>query len=366
MTTCVKYIKHIGKKQHHGRGNPVPLTPMQVARAYGIPQIGPYAVKPVAIGELDGSYRPDDIYKWCDSNGVARPYLKGFFTDGSHPVQDDADGEVELDEVVAAGVLAAAGAKGAPIYTVFDQNTDAGFANATNYMATKLPETPASISWSWGAPEPSWDSSGRQKLDAAFAAAGSMGIGIFAAAGDNGSSDGELFGLHVDYPASSPFVTACGGTRLELAGDSRAYEKVWNSVDLNGSTGGGISSIYSNPVWQHTGKDRRCLPDLAGNADPVSGYEVITDGSDVVTGGTSAVAPLMAAAHAVLQTHFKAAIGPLNHYLYEAPNDCFFDVVDGENGIPFYSAHAGYDLCTGRGVPQFDKLLEFLKTKIAS
>ena len=142
-------------------------------------------------------------------------------------------------------------------------------------------------------------------MDEAFQAAATMGITVCVASGDNGSSDGVGSGDHVDFPSSSPFALGCGGTSLRVSGSSISSEVVWNDGADDGASGGGISSFFALPTWQ-TGTDavdqgkrvalsKRGVPDVAGNADPETGYEVRIDGTNTVIGGTSAVAPLWAA-----------------------------------------------------------------------
>ena len=115
---------------------------------------------------------------------------------------------------------------------------------------------------------------------------------------------------HVDFPASSPYALACGGTRLEGTGSTIASETVWNDGP-NSATGGGVSDNFPLPSYQvnaHVPKSinpghfvGRGVPDIAGDADPESGYKVRVDGSDIVVGGTSAVAPLWAGLIALIQ-----------------------------------------------------------------
>jgi len=123
------------------------------------------------------------------------------------------------------------------------------------------------------------------------------------ACGDNGSSDWRCEREHVDFPASSPHALACGAAPAcaarRPASDS---EVVWNDGASGGASGGGISSFFATPSWQAQlsadarGKSSplamRGVPDVAGDADPDTGYDVRIDGEDTVIGGTSAVAPL--------------------------------------------------------------------------
>src|SRR6185312_15336600 len=143
---------------------------------------------------------------------------------------------------------------------------------------------PSVISISWGASESNWTAQAMTQYDQAFQAAAAMGVTICVASGDNGSSDGVPDGkAHVDFPASSPNVLACGGTKLLASGGTRiSSEVVWNEGATTSATAG------------------RGVPDVAGDADPSTGYEVRVDGENIVIGGTSAVAPLWAGLVALL------------------------------------------------------------------
>jgi len=324
--------------------NAQPLTPMQVAKAYNFPKpTADIKDKVIAIIELGGGFSSQHIMKYCKDLGVVSPRL--YFhniADGSNIPDgvDGADGEVSLDIDVVAAV-----APGCKILVIFAPNTSNGFIDAIGSMSTYFFK-PDAISISWGMPECDWDPKARAAMDTAIQLCVSKGINIFAAAGDNGAGDG-LSGHHVDYPASSRLTIACGGTRLILNTDgTRRSEVVWNS---DGATGGGISD---------TG---RKVPDIAGNADPNSGYIVNIDGTDMAIGGTSAVAPLMAALTAVLSSYLP--VPPLLPVLYQHP-EIFFDVTSGNNNG--FDAMKGYDCCTGLGVPDGTKLLKVLQNRTAT
>src|SRR5208283_1975565 len=88
---------------------------------------------------------------------------------------------------------------------------------------------PSVISISWGGPESNWTRQSLTAFDQAFQAAAAMGITVCAASGDNGSSDGVDDGAdHVDFPASSPYCLACGGTSLTSSNGKITGETVWN------------------------------------------------------------------------------------------------------------------------------------------
>jgi kumamolisin len=347
-----------------------------VPRSYSVPEIGAAYDFPaeydgsgqsVAIIELGGGYSDSDLDTYFSQVGVHRPSVTAVGVDGAanQPGSDPqgADGEVLLDiEVV--GALA----PGADIVVYFAPNTDAGFLDAVSEALQANP-TPAAVSISWGASEDDWTAQARRAMDSAFADAVALGVVVTAAAGDRGSSDGASDGAsHVDFPASSPNVLACGGTRLEATGGQITSESVWNDGAAGGATGGGISDAFDRPPRQDalaipgTG---RGVPDVAGNADPQTGYEVLVDGESMVIGGTSAVSPLWAALAARLA---QATGGPLTNFLDTlyagaaagSVPDGFRDITTGNNGA--YQAGTGWDACTGLGSPQGSALLARLSS----
>jgi kumamolisin len=177
------------------------------------------------------------------------------------------------------------------------------------------------------------------------------------AAGDDGSTDGGT-GNNVDFPASSPHVLACGGT--ELKGTTTiSSEVVWNEeASSEGATGGGVSNVFALPSWQANAKvppsssstGGRGVPDVAGNADPVTGYQVRVDGQNTVIGGTSAVAPLWAGLIALNNQQNGKSAGFIQPQIYAAKGaSAFHDIVSGNNGA--FAAGPGWDACTGLGSP---------------
>ena len=160
---------------------------------------------------------------------------------------------------------------------------------------------------------------------------------------------------------------ACGGTRIESSNGTISEERVW---ETNGATGGGISGAFDLPSWQQDAQvdpsvnpphgTGRGVPDVAGDADPATGYRVRVDGEDMVIGGTSAVAPLWAGLIALGNQKVGRPLGYLNPILYgsEGVRETFRDISDGSNGD--YAARAGWDACTGLGTPAGKELLNAL------
>jgi len=198
-------------------------------------------------------------------------------------------------------------------------------------------------------------------------------VTVFAAAGDGGSTDGLSSGNHCDYPASDNLVTGCGGTSLLTTNNTTIKsETVWNDNN-GGATGGGVSTVYPCPTYQQglqvTMKDGtktaltgRGVPDICGDADPNTGYNVLVDGQSFPIGGTSAVAPLMAGLCALMNQELGKPVGALNPTLYslqKTGTQVCRDITTGNNGA--YAASQGWDACTGLGVPIGTALLSALE-----
>jgi kumamolisin len=204
-------------------------------------------------------------------------------------------------------------------------------------------------------------------LDAACQSAAALGITITVASGDNGSSDAVSDNKnHVDFPASSPHVLACGGTNLQGSGASISDETVWNAQPKGGATGGGVSDIFPLPAWQAGARvpkpakpsGGRGVPDVSGDADPATGYIVRVDGKTFVIGGTSAVAPLWAGLIAVANQQNGKSAGFIQPAIYAA-RGAFRDIVDGNNGS--FEAGPNWDPCTGLGSPIAPQLIDALR-----
>lgn len=357
----------------HAALPPGALTPPQVAGLYNFPSGVTGAGQTIGIIELGGGYSTSDLKTYLQSLGIAVPSLVSVSVDGgvNRPgVDQDSDGEVMLDIEVAAAV-----APGARIVVYFAPNTDQGFHDAISTAVHDAVYKPSVISISWGGPEDTWT---QQSIDAMLQAvtdAAALGVTVTAAAGDDGATDGVSDNkLHVDLPACLPPVLACGGTRLNTANGVFASETVWNELaNGEGATGGGVSRILSVPSYQanagvpkqpETGFAGRGVPDVAGNADPQTGFAVRVDGKDAVIGGTSAVAPLWAGLIALMNQQIGSPVGFLNPALYRIGSSVFRDIVSGNNG--HWNAAPGWDPCTGFGAPNGKALVAALMGKATS
>jgi kumamolisin len=342
-------------------------TPVQVAELYQFPAKASGAGQTIGIIELGGGYRQADLAAYFKTLGMKAPKIVAVSVDGgknSPSTASGADGEVMLDIEVSASV-----APGAKVAIYFTPNTDQGFIDAITTAVHDTKNKPSVISISWGGPESSWTMQSMQALDAACQSAAALGVTITVAAGDNGSSDGGN-GNNVDFPASSPHVLACGGTTLVGSGATISSETVWNETASNeGATGGGVSNVFAKPTWQANANvpapsqnaGGRGVPDVAGDADPTTGYTIRVDGEPLVIGGTSAVAPLWAGLIAVANAQLGRNVGLIQPVIYAGNAAAAFnDITQGNNGA--FSAGPGWDACTGLGSPRATALIPLLAT----
>jgi kumamolisin len=343
------------ERRRHKAQAAVSYQPPQVASLYAFPA-GTGQGQCVGLIELGGGFVASDLDTYFSGLNITPPKVTAVSVDQAtnSPTgsADGPDGEVMLDIEMVGSI-----APQTAIAVYFAPNTDAGFLDAITSAIHDTGNQPAVISISWGGAESTWTAQAMTAMDEAFQAALTLGITVCIASGDNGSSDGVSSGEHVDFPASSPHVLACGGTSMRGA-KTIASEVVWNDGGSGGASGGGVSSFFALPSWQAglqadaSGKSSaltmRGVPDVAGDADPDTGYEVRIDGTDTVIGGTSAVAPLWAALIArINQTSGKSA-GFINSQLYQNPQT-LRDITQGNNGG--FQATVGWDACTGLGSP---------------
>jgi kumamolisin len=345
--------------------------PNEVAKLYGFPKTaGMGAGQCIALIELGGGFRDADNQKAFKAMNLNTPKVTAISVSGgqNQPGKDpNADGEVALDIQVAGGA-----APGASIAVYFAPNTVQGFVDAITRAVHDQQNRPSVISISWGSAELNWSGQGLAAMNTAFKDAAMLNVTVLAASGDNLATDGVSDGrAHTDFPASSPFVIGCGGTVIDTSGSTIQSEKVWNHG--GSGTGGGISDKFALPGYQANAKIpksvndhqvRRGVPDIAGDADPASGFSVVVGGMGGTIGGTSAVAPLFAGFFALVNEACKKPAGFALPLLYGS-SSAFRQVVSGNNrdGGIGYDAGPGIDwnACTGLGVPDGAKLLAVFK-----
>jgi len=216
-------------------------------------------------------------------------------------------------------------------------------------------------------------------IDLEFVKLGLRGVSILVASGDQGVwgrsdvLDGETY--HPDWPASSPYVTAVGGTDLRLTSVLADGEQAWSYG------GGGFSTRAARPSWQNASvlsyleraeggasagrfnRDGRGYPDVSALGGGYNAYCIALD----ATGwygvyGTSASCPVVAGLVAKLNDKRLGAgmspMGFVNPFLYANPG-AFQDVIYGENkgdGFAGFRATSGWDAATGLGTPNYELL----------
>ena len=242
---------------------------------------------------------------------------------------------------------------------------------------------------SWG--EPIQYETLAYAFDYTFELGALEGIGFFFSSGDNGyegpGEDAASAGDQVDYPTSSPYVTSVGGTSLAISkSKSYQWETSWGTMidplkrlknggrkwqftppgpypaSYDGSGGGGVSTVYSQPDYQvgvvpdslssklpdgtTSNSPMRVIPDVSALADPSTGILVgqTTLQPDGKTykfslsriGGTSVACPAFAGIEADAQQAAGGALGFANpaiyyldtHFTYGSPNAAYNDVTD--------------------------------------
>jgi len=357
----------------HAKGSST-FTALQLAELYDFPTSLDGTGECIGILEFGGGYNPSDLAKYFSQLGTNSPLVSSVTVDGvsNSPGDANADPEVALDIEVAGAI-----APGARIVVYFAPFTEQGWVDALTTAIHDSTNKPSVISISWGFAEGEpvqgfeWTQQTVDAVNEALQAAAAMGVTVCAASGDNGSSDGINDGLaHVDFPASSPYVVGCGGTKLGAVSNKIRSEVVWNQSGSGG--GGGISEMNPLPSWQKgivpqsvnpNHQIGRGVPDVCGDADPASGYQIFYGGQPNVVGGTSAVAPLWAGLIARINQKLGTPVGFFSPLLYSklGPSGSFHDIIKGHNDttghVGGYSAGKGWDACTGWGSPNGAKLL---------
>ncbi|MGH9476184.1 MAG: S53 family peptidase [Terriglobales bacterium] len=332
-----------------GAASAAPWTVPNLCKAYHWPS-GLAGGGLIAIVELGGGWVMSDMTAFFQSVGQPVPSIADVSVDGTQNTPNqggsagDNDIEVALDIQVAAASYYAATGKPATIRMYWSQDIASAVAKATTDGCDVC-------SISWGADEAVWGTTAAQQMETAAVSAVTAGMIVFAASGDNDSSDGGPTPANVDCPSSCPHVVGCGGSYK-----TTSEETVWNDnpgqTDGEG-TGGGYSTIFAVQTFQLGAPPApanskygsgRMVPDACADADPNTGYDIFVHGSGMVVGGTSAVAPLYAGLFAA----FGGKLGFVTPALWKN-HKAFNDITQGGNG--FYNAAVGPDPCSGIGSP---------------
>lgn len=351
------------------------LTAGAIRSVYNVPDTASGAGQVVGLFQLD-SYDPADVAQFASSNGLPTPNVTAIRMDGATAavVDGNTQVEVQLDIMMA---LAMAPKAEIRLYQGQSAGGSSGYQyylNVFNEMANPTlgdQKLVRNLSTSYGYFEAQLSTATLQSEAVIFKQMAAQGQSLFSAAGDSGAlgynSSGQQVVTVVD-PAVQPYVVAVGGTSVSMASGAR-----WQSETSWSGGGGGISRLWQRPRYQdilatQTGANSNTLrnaPDVAMNADPNTGFQIVLNRRTIVVGGTSAAAPLWAGVNALInERRASAGVRPLGFFnpaLYHvcqsgAVPTYLHDITTGNNGK--YAAGVGYDNTTGWGSPSVANLLE--------
>jgi kumamolisin len=384
--------RNITKRNSADPPNTAPLSTTEITQLYNFPS-NSAAGQTIGIVST-GGYLASDI---SATFGGSPPTVTDVSVDGATN-GGFADGETTQD-ICIAGL----GAPGAAIAVYFQDGSQSGWVDLFSMVAHPTGADPhvsviSSSFYICDGDDPT--TLANEGISAAFVSAVSgafqdaalQGVTICIASGDTGSSskvggnpaawgysfpaDGKA---HVQFPGSSPWVLAVGGTTIGDVAGSDFDEYVWNDPAPGdpsnwGTTGGGVSDFFGLPLYQvgagvppsvNDGHFGRGVPDVAGNASFNAGYKgLVVGGAPFRGNGTSASSPLWAGLIAVINAAIGANVGFANPIFYALGSSAFRDIVPGggpannsNSGIPGYPAGPGWDACTGWGSPNGRRLL---------
>jgi subtilase family serine protease len=356
------------------------LLPRDVVAAYNVSPLRRVRLQgrgqTVAIVSFD-TFDPDDVTAFDRRAGIRHaPQVKRVPVNGGVSRPGEGQAEVNLYIDVLRGV-----APKAQILNYEAPNRFSNFAPVINRIVSDGRADVISISWGKCEKYFRDKDSARALQDgvtAALRSAAGKGINVFVASGDDGAYDCQSvlddrsdLSPAVDFPASSPYAIAVGGTMLSVRKNSSYLaESGWEDVLSGGGGGGGMSQTQLRPEWQrgagvpkHT--LRRLVPDVAATASPFSGFLVYTGGKDPPefekAGGTSAAAPFWAGSMTLVgELARREHAGPLpflSDLFYRFARrrvSPFHDIVRGGNRL--YDAGPGWDYATGLGSPDVGRL----------
>lgn len=370
------------------------ITPSQTRSVYGTSTLegrGYDGAKArVVIISLGGGFSTEELGDYAECFGVQAPQVDVILGTGNPARIVSFSEETHLDLQTVTGVLG-----NSPRVELVQAVNDDYYAGMVDGFSRALASTrgvPDAVSLSYGGCEvmigeavqvgqkgdqPLW-----AVLNDVLATAAVVGSATFTGAGDSGSSNCQMSGdpyierPTVASPASSIWITAAGGTRLELGeGNVVVDERVWNDTNfgLKGAGGGGMSYDVPAPWYQKGVQSMRgrTTPDASVLAAFRPGWPVVFEGIVQPVGGTSGSSPFQAANVALISAYERgkgrSSVGFVNPWWYQAAATNFRDITQGDNQIPVVGpgfinspaccwAYPGYDLASGLGAPRFDRL----------
>jgi kumamolisin len=343
----------------------ISYTAPEVANLYHYPRHLDGRGQSIGVIALGGGYRESDLRTYFDALELPMPKIRWKSIHGARNAPDGPtaayDGEVTGD-VETVGAIA----PGASITVYFAHNTKRGFLEAVSEAVhdTKARNTVLSISW--GQSEEQWRHGLLEAFNSVLLEAATLGVTVCCSSGDHGAyADADDRVPQVNFPGSSPYSLACGGTTLVGKRRTIVAERVWDNE--TGASGGGVSARFPLPAWQRKsrvpktkkGFQGRGIPDVAANADPLTGYRCYLNGKWGVGAGTSAAAPVWAGLVARINQGCGTSVGLLTPFIYGRYDqlqeaNALVPITRGNNGT--YRARKGWSCCTGLGTPRGDKL----------
>lgn len=355
--------------------------PGDIRNAYVIPADLDGSGQSIGILEFSNGFSLPDAQSFWQMHDIDPPEVEFISIDGTRNDygRSSADQEASLD-LQWAGALAP-GAKllvyeaaGGQDYQSFSE----AMSKTLRYILDDQAHAPSVLSVSYGDAEASFGDAAIKEWGDLIAQLDAAGVTVCVASGDQGvygrhtrPGPGETAGRNADAPASAPACVAVGGTSLASDGTETAWS--YNNRRNGGATGGGFSDVFSRPDFQADVQPAsgRGLPDVAFNADPATGYQIVFQQKNTVVGGTSVACPVFAAILA-LANQARAndglkAITGLTRQVYEAASSLpFNDVTQGDNsyaGVDGFEAVSGWDACTGWGSLEARGFIKALRKK---
>jgi len=383
------YLPRTGTPSGCGAGRPRNggFTPNQYLTAYGLAslQAGGFtgAGERVALLEIDG-VKASDVARFDSCFKLPKPHLKLFGVGIQKPLAPGGETTLDLE------VLTAAAPRLSDVDVYESSAAPSAVLSSLKDAIESKTQRPDVVSASLGGCESdnlkALGNRGISLYEHEFEIAAATGISVLAAAGDDGSTTcldeqgNPTRKLSVSFPASSPFVTAVGGTNITLnAANQIITSVVWNDGPGQAAAGGGGNSVlFGEPSYQDAFQvsTHRETPDVSMLADLAPGYEIYCTAKPqpcsakhgwLFIGGTSAGTPLLAGGVALadqaLRQAGRSGLGFVNPLLYSVASSnaalaapvtatsVFSDVATGSNDL-FATAGTPLGCCTA--VPGYD------------
>lgn len=386
-----KKPKSAGKKRKSAKSTRGPngYTGNQYAEFYNFPSGLTGKGQKIALIQLGGGFRQNDIDGYFSKLAkIPTPTINVHSV--LHATNDPGSGELKDDAEVTMDIeVAGSAAPGASLEVYFAPNTERGFLEA---IVAATDDGCPIISISWGDLEGTVSEQGLNAINNALHEAANLNSTVLCASGDFGSTGPPPERdeaprdsvLNIQFPASSPFALACGGTSVKIKNNKIQSEKVWNAkwafFKKRMASGGGFSKGFGSsfpnlrPTYQkgvlpalYSDQPNRGTPDISASAHPSrSGHLIRFKKKNVIGGGTSAAAPLLAALFARINEKIGDQ-GFVNGTLYRlaSKRKTYRQILKGNNvitkGVNFWKAGAKWNPCTGLGTPNGKKVLEGLE-----